>query len=80
MRTHTSSHCSDLGSTLSLLLSSWQNFIFIQVPTPLLHKLCDLREADSYWAKPIMGILHTALPVIGSDILSAANYYSTFPW
>lgn len=79
MCTHTSSHCSDLDSTHSLLLSFWQNFIFIQVPTLLLHKLCDLREADSYWTKPITGILHTPLPVIGSGILSAANYYSPFP-
>ena len=62
--------------------SSWQNSVSVQVPTAPLHKFCDLGEAAPYWA---MGIdhghpAHTHLSVIGSGILTSANYYSTFPW
>lgn len=44
---HSSGQWSGLDSIHCLLPPSWQNSIFIQVPTPPLHKLCDLGDADS---------------------------------
>lgn len=70
---------SGLDSIIPFFLPPGRTPFFIQVLTPPLHKLCDLGDADPYWAKPIMVIIQPSLSVIGSGFLHSTNYHSAFP-